>query len=541
MTTKTIVRRRKSQARQFARLAGTAGTDEMIQLARQARAAVGGRIRRSREGHSDKRAFGYDAAEDSTRRRPTIPLTSSEEKILPSAKRKRLIGTARDVIRNYCTAAWMIRCHLDYVSRFSFQARTGDSKLDDLLEARIAEASLRKNFDVAGRWNLAKAMRVSEARRVLDGDILWAKLAGGAIQLIEGDRVRTPTGGLPIGTGYKPEDFVEGIACNTWGRMDAACVCKRNSDGTGYSFERIIPVKNFWLHAYWDTTYRVDQVRGITPLAPALNTLKDIYEGIDLAMAKAKVAQMFGLVIYREKLEEHAGWGTSQTGTPTEEAEEGEEGGEGTAKDTERYEVDPGAGPFKLELEGQDRAGFLTTNTPESELLAAMQFTTDISLKALDIPYSFYDSSKTNYYGQKADITKYENSAKAKREDNQQLMDEWVAWRVRLMVLNGSMMLPAGRTVDDLDWEWIPAGMPWTDKLRDIKGDTLAISYNLDSEVRAARRSGQDAYEIAEERMAFEKWINEQRATLGLPPLPRPSSSKAPGVTDKEGKSDENA
>jgi hypothetical protein len=45
---------------------------------------------------------------------------------------------------------------------------------------------------------------------------------------------------------------------------------------------------------------RFDQLRGISPLAAAINTLRGTYEGFDYALAKAKVAQMFALAFYRE-------------------------------------------------------------------------------------------------------------------------------------------------------------------------------------------------------------------------------------------------
>ncbi|MCJ7543970.1 MAG: phage portal protein [Phycisphaerae bacterium] len=487
-------------------------------------------------------AFGYDATEDTGRRRSTPSALTAEDRVLPSAKRKKLIATARDVIRNYCTAAWMVRCHLDYVSRFSFQARTGNDALDDRIEELIGWASERRNFDVSQRFSRSKAMRISEARRVLDGDIGWAKLSSGGIQLIESDRIRTPERAALLGD-YKPEDFTHGVLCNKWGRIEAVCICRRGQTGSGYEFERIIPARNFWLHVYWDSTYRVDQVRGISPLAPALNTLKDVYEGLDYAMAKAKVAQMFGLAIFRQNVQRQGeGWGTAQVGVdnPPEDEEAQSAGAGEQAGDTERYEVDPGAGPFKLELEDTDRAEFLSTNTPETQLLAAMAFATDLSLKALDIPYSFYDSSKVNYYGQKADIQKYENSAHSKREDNQGLLDDWARWRLQLLVLEGTLVLPGEITVDDLDWEWIPAAMPWVDKLRELKGDVLALDNNLDSEIRIARSRGQDAYEIAGERMDFEEWVRGERDRRKLPPMPAPGA-RAPVAESDTTKEDDNA
>lgn len=508
-------------------------TDTLIKDAATDRRSPGGTKARFVRPLRRASRFGYDAVESDGRRRPPRSDTRSEDKILPSSKRKKMVGTARDVIRNYCTAAWMVRCHLDYVSKFSFQSRTGDDALDEAIERLICEASLPGNFEVSGRFDRNMGTRISEARRVLDGDIFWGKLSSGRVQLIEGDRVRNH-GTLP--SPWTSADFCEGIATTAGGRLRAVLVCKRAA--SGYEFERIIPARHVWQHAYWDTTYRVDQVRGITPIAPALNTLQDVYEGMSLAMAKAKVAQMFGLVFYRQAVEEQEGWAENRTATNDADGDGlDDETGE-TAEDGDRYEVDPGKGPFKLELDAGERAEFLSTNTPESELLAFLQFSTDLALKSLDIPYSFYDATKVNYYGRKADIQQYENSAATKRGSNQQLLRAWAKWRLRSFILSGRLELPGAMILADVESEWVPCGMPWVDKLRDMKADQLALNSNLDSEVRIARRSGQDAREIARERMDFEKWLAGEREARELPPL-QTAGTKV-GITDTD-KGDDNA
>ena len=473
----------------------------------------------ARSGRSS--SLGYEAVEDRGRRQAARTDLRSEDHILPSGKRKKMVATARDVVRNYVTAGWMVRCHLDYVARFEFQSRTGDDALDEAVEAFIEKVGRRGNFEVTGRHSLDMGLRMQEARKVLDGDIFIQKLASGMVQFIEGDRVRTPEGGLPAGEVQEGDGIVQGVLVNPAGRMKAIAVCKRNTGG-GYTLDRVIPARNVWQQAYWDTTYRVDQVRGVSPLAPGLNSIQDIYEGIDLAMAKAKVAQMFGLVFYRQKVEEQEGWAKRAAQVDAEaDTEEGDvEGGEAAAsvEDDERYDVDPGSGPFKLELDDNDRAEFLSTNTPEQELVNFLMFVTDLALKCLDIPYSFYDPSKANYYNKKADIQQYENSARSKREQNRCWLNEWTFWRLLGAILSGELVLPAGKTIHDLSWDWVPTGMPWVDKLRDMKADTMAMEANLDSEIRIARRSGEDVYEIARERLDFEKWYADERAKRKLPP-----------------------
>jgi len=69
--------------------------------------------------------LSYATADKGRRQAPTSRLMA-EDKHLNVSGRKKLIGTTRDLYRNFAPAAWAIRKHLDYTSTFSFQARTGD-------------------------------------------------------------------------------------------------------------------------------------------------------------------------------------------------------------------------------------------------------------------------------------------------------------------------------------------------------------------------------------------------------------------------------
>jgi capsid protein len=76
------------------------------------------------------------------------------------------------------------------------------------------------------------------------------------------------------------------------GRPIEFCNCQRGKttdagSNAAFSFERIVPARNFYHFGYFD---RFDQVRGIAPLATAVNTLRDTYEGMDYALAKMKVS-----------------------------------------------------------------------------------------------------------------------------------------------------------------------------------------------------------------------------------------------------------
>ncbi len=209
------------------------------------------------------RRFGYDAVEDKDRRKPPAANTKSEDDLLTPGKRKKLTGATRDIHRNFSIAGWAIRKHLDYVSTFSFQSRTGSKELDDRIEEMFAWWMRPANCDVAGRHSLGRLIRLTEARRTVDGDVFLLKLSDGRLQAIEGDRVCTPTRGLPAGVNAK--ELTHGVQADKAGRPRAYCICKRSPLG-GSAFERIVRAAFMEHHGFFD---RFDQLRGISPLAPA--------------------------------------------------------------------------------------------------------------------------------------------------------------------------------------------------------------------------------------------------------------------------------
>lgn len=244
----------------------------------------------------------YDAVHAKNKRSAPTGILRSEDAELTPADRRKMLSASRSLHRNFTVAAWMIRKHLDYVSTFTFQARTGNDSLDDSLERLVRWWSQKGNFDVTGRFSRHQFTRLAEMRRTVDGDMGVMKLSSALLQAIEGDRIRTPYAGLPAD--YSAADFTHGVRTNAAGKPLEYCICKRGAtnDASGatanFEFERIVPARNLCHFGYFD---RFDQVRGISPIAPAVNSLRDTYEGIDYALAKMKVAQLFGLVFYREK------------------------------------------------------------------------------------------------------------------------------------------------------------------------------------------------------------------------------------------------
>lgn len=446
----------------------------------------------------------YDAIVDKNRRRPPKRKVQHEDDALPQRDRRKLGGTAVDVARNFTIAKYAIGKHLDYVSAFSFQAKTGDPGLDAEVERFMAGWSSRHRCDIARRHPLRRMIRLAEACRCVFGDHAFLKIAGtagnnnrGKLQAVESDRI-AETPDIPDSLGG-PLAFRNGVRVAPGGAALEYHVANRDKTGR-LSFGRVVPAENVFFLANYD---RFDQVRGVSPLASALNTFQDVYEGFDYALAKVKVAQLFGLAVYRA--------GDDPLGAVAESGEDADE--DGVDDDTS---VNFGRGPFQLDLDGEDRAEILEASTPATETVAFLQQMIAVALKSLDIPYSFYDEAHTNFYGSRGGLIQYLKSCRHKIADLKELLDDMTRWRLGLAIADGELELPAGLTFADVTWEWVPDGVPWWDPLKEVNGHRAAIAAGLSDYQTVCRAAGTDFYDNIDRRAEQETYARERGVTLDI-------------------------
>lgn len=448
------------------------------------------------------RSLGYDATVAKKKRKPPDGILRSEDAELTPDDRRKLLSGSRDLARNFSVAGWAIRKHLDYVSTFNFQSKSDDEVANALFESLMGEWSEKENCDVAGRHCLGKMVRLSEGRRTVDGDLLIVKILDGRLQAIEGDRIAVPLGGFndKIPASITRRDFEHGVRCDDAGKALEFSVCRRSrgtefTSGSQLQFERLVPAANCWHHGYFD---RFDQVRGIAPLSPTINTLRDLYEGCEYALAKMKVSQLFGLVLNRQ-------------------GNEGDPAGE--TDENGKKSVKFGEGPFLLDLNEGDQAKFLEAASPSTNFQDFAEIMISQALKGLDIPYSFYAENFTNFSGQRQAWLQYDYSARTKRGDNIWLLDRITRWKLEGWVLDGILpeefLLQRPRV-----WRWNAIGVPWIDPLKEVQADLQALGAALISRTRICRDNGEDFEEIARE-IARE---NEFLKKLGLPTVVTPSN-----------------
>lgn len=427
-----------------------------------------------------KSSFKYDALEPRGKRR-TVPRTiTREDNHTRGNKRDGLQANAADLTRNLSLAAWMVRRHLDYVSQFAFHSRCEDETLNDQIEKLMREDATPARSDIAGRFGREKMFRLAEARRVLDGDALLVKGADGRMQGIQADLIKDPEKKEP------GEDWINGVLVSSVGRPISYAIYSR-SGYTESKFIRRIDAPNAIHYGFFDR-FASDQIRGISPLVSALNPLRDVYENFDYALAKAKVAQLFALSIYRDATavvseEEDA------------EFEDIDEEADDTAEaDEDGYEFDL-TKPNVLQMDAGDRAEVLESKQPSMEFQAFTTLVIQVALKSLDIPFSFYDESHTNFFGSRAAWLHYERSCRDRRDDQIEMRRNYTIWKLRTWIQDGRLTLPDGMTVYDVAFEWVPRGMPWWDPSKEIKGHVQAIAAGLDTPQRVCRSTDTDFFD----------------------------------------------
>ena len=455
-------------------------------------------------------ASGYDAVKTSGKRKAASPVLKTEDDELKGRDRHSMVGTTRDLARNFALVSWAIRKHLDYVSRFDFQMRTESDLLNAQIETLMEEWQRPNNGDAAGRHSFSRMLRLFEACRTKDGDVFALKLQSGQLQAIEGDRIRQPDANSGVNL---DGNWINGVRVNAAGAAAEYALFDRAGDGR-FEFNRAVQASRLIQHGYFE---RFDQVRGISPLAAAVNSFRDVYEGIDYALAKMKVEQLFALVFYRDANESVA---------PLTEG----------SSEANGYSVDFGKGPVQLDLDPGDKAEFLKSDSPGNSTQQFINVVLSIAMKALDLPFNFYDEAHTNFFGSRSAWLLYDRSCQSKRDDVVEFLRKITVWLLQQWIINGQLNLPEGMTIRDLTFEWVPQGMPWWDPVKEINGSVAAIKAGLDNPYRICKETGRGEFEenvdqIAKaQAYASSKGVNLEyvmQQVVEVPPEPNNSRGRA--------------
>ena len=491
--------------------------------------------------------FGYQAIQDKGRRQAPRSRVYHESEVLDKYKRLRLQATAQDQARNQSLVAWMVRKHLDYVSKFHFSFRSQKDGIDTLVNRIFRWHGAPRNLDYLGRFGRDEMFRLFELEKVLCGDAGLLKLDDLKLQAIESDLIAK---GADAPKGINDS----GLVVDSTGRVLQYAICNRGSMGGECKFDHLEPARNLIFDGYWNRFS--SQFRGVSPLSTAINTVQDIHEGFEFNLIKGKMHALFGVAIYRDALGD-SGMGNASGAHNTRawaaEAYDWVAGdycvylgklyacASAHSTTTESvFATDLAAGKWTvdasdtglnldprtvniLDLNPGEKAEVLESSTPSSEFVEGSYLFIQIAMLALDIPITCFDSRRSSFSARIADLNEYEVSSDYKRTKNRYVRKEYSDWVIETIWNDPQTPWPLrkvaaadGMNLRDVQEsvEWIPSGSPWLDKYKQIQGDQLGISIGLDNAIDACRRRGSDVFDNIDKQAQVIAYAKEKGVPL---------------------------
>ncbi len=319
------------------------------------------------------RAGGYDAAIDNRFRKRYAWERSrpgTEDFILGSHDRATIRLECRDLWRNNEIVRGLVNRFVDYAVWTGLfpQAKTSDPKWNKLADSwwndiYVPTADHRQIKSV----DLITLQEMVVSHRILDGECGFILLANGQVQAIEADRIATPA------KFAKDKTVTEGIRRTKTGVTTGYFISPRKDGGAVDTTKAKFVRRENFIHSY--CLKRIDQIRGVPDLAPAVNKLKDYDETDEAVLNKIKddAYQQF-----KRKTE---------TGLPNERARGSYTKTDSTGKDPQRVEKHEWGRVHNLRV-NEDMTAF-ESKTPNSQYVPYLKHELQAIASCLNISYEY--------------------------------------------------------------------------------------------------------------------------------------------------------
>lgn len=229
------------------------------------------------------RNFGrFDSALDSTKRGISRNISGAED-TAGTAERYKLIRAARDLADNFPPVRSLLLKFATYVAgRLSYQARTGDKELDAQVERYWAKWC--RECDFLRRHDFVSLLQLAVMAILRDGDCGFIIVRDGEmlkLQSVEADRIGSPYNRL-----IDSDTYIGGILLDEFGRPDKYQIFVRTINNQ--YIEPTDIAANEFIHLFDPT--RLDEYRGRSAFATALNAARDLQETIKAEVQAIKFA-----------------------------------------------------------------------------------------------------------------------------------------------------------------------------------------------------------------------------------------------------------
>ena len=238
------------------------------------------------------RNFGrFDSALTSEKRGISRGVSGGED-TAGTRERLSLIRAARDLADNFPPVRSLLLKFATYVSgRIAYQARTGDHEVDTKIEKYWQKWC--NECDFLGRHNFTTLLQLAVTAMLRDGDCGFIIVRDGEdlkLQSVEADRIGSP---------YDRTDtdkYIGGINVDDYGRPVSYTIFTRTINNQYISPVDIV-AKEF-IHLF--DAARLDEYRGRSAFATALNATRDLQEAIKAEVQAIKYASYQSGVITTE-------------------------------------------------------------------------------------------------------------------------------------------------------------------------------------------------------------------------------------------------
>ena len=229
------------------------------------------------------RNFGrFDSALDSTKRGISRNVSGAED-TAGTTERYKLIRAARDLADNFPPIRSLLLKFATYVAgRLNYQARTGDRDLDMKIERYWRNWCGKCDF--LRRHDFVTLLQLAVMAVLRDGDcgfVIVRDQAELKLQSVESDRIGSPYNRL-----IDSDNYIGGIVLDDYGRPDQYELYVRTISNQ-YIDPTRIPAAEF-IHLFDPT--RLDEYRGRSAFATALNAARDLQEALKAEIQAIKFA-----------------------------------------------------------------------------------------------------------------------------------------------------------------------------------------------------------------------------------------------------------
>ncbi|MEM6885424.1 MAG: phage portal protein, partial [Verrucomicrobiota bacterium] len=224
--------------------------------------------------------YGFDGARH-TNQRKMVTDRDARNDSRHEIDRVQLMREARDVEDNFPIAGFINRKYASHVAPTGYQCATGDDALNKKVENFLNEEWF-PHCDFYGRFNFFELAHFAVTSTNRDGDHGWNHIASPdllQLQPIEADLLGNPD------HNSVSQDYVSGIQLDEHGRPALYKLYRRVLPGGGYTFDTDVEPINF---IHFLDPRRVVDYRGVTRLASAITSVKDLRETLDAVRMQAK-------------------------------------------------------------------------------------------------------------------------------------------------------------------------------------------------------------------------------------------------------------